>query len=140
MTVRRAKTLETPAIRLRRLKLEASRQRALEVRTRFLATLTAHGIPLPVPEYRFHPDRKWQFDYAWPGEKVALEVEGGVFTKGRHSRALGFVADMEKYNTAALMGWRVVRCVPDTVRLAHAPTLSGPITRDLLIAILGEPR
>ena len=66
-----------------------------------------------VKEYQFHPTRRWRFDYAVPSRKVALEVEGGAWTGGRHTRAKGFIADMEKYNTAALFGWRVLRVVPD---------------------------
>ena len=66
-----------------------------------------------VKEHRFHPKRKWRFDYAIPEYKIALEVEGGVWTGGRHIRAQGFLGDMEKYNTATLMGWRVFRTTPD---------------------------
>ena len=39
-----------------------------------------------VKEYLFHPTRKWRFDYAIPDHKIALEVEGGVWTGGRHTR------------------------------------------------------
>lgn len=67
------------------------------------------SIPQPVIEYRFHPKRKWQFDFAWPEFRLAVEVEGGVWTSGRHSRGAGFVADCEKYNEALLAGWRVIR-------------------------------
>lgn len=70
----------------------------------------------PVKEYQFHPVRKWRFDYAFPAQRVALEVEGGVHTGGRHIRPRGFLNDMEKYNTAAAMGWRVLRCTPETLR------------------------
>lgn len=66
-----------------------------------------------VKEYRFHPVRKWRFDYALPDHKIALEVEGGVWTGGRHTSSVGFLNDMEKYNTATLMGWRVFRTTPD---------------------------
>nr|DAJ25575.1 MAG TPA: restriction endonuclease [Caudoviricetes sp.] len=66
-----------------------------------------------VKEHKFHPKRKWRFDYAIPEHKIALEVEGGVWTGGRHVRAQGFLGDMEKYNTATLMGWRVFRTTPD---------------------------
>lgn len=66
-----------------------------------------------IAEYRFDPKRKWRFDFALPFEKIALEVEGGVWTGGRHTRGSGFVKDMEKYNRAAVLGWRVLRCVPD---------------------------
>lgn len=66
-----------------------------------------------VKEYRFHPTRKWRFDYAIPEYKIALEVEGGVWTRGRHTSPKGFLGDIEKYNTATLMGWRVFRTTPD---------------------------
>ena len=65
-----------------------------------------------VREFRFHPVRKWRFDYALPEHRVALEVEGGVWTGGRHTSSSGFLRDMEKYNTASVMGWRVVRTTP----------------------------
>lgn len=65
-----------------------------------------------VREFRFHPERKWRFDYAVPERKVALEVEGGVWTGGRHTSSKGFLNDMEKYNTATVMGWKVVRTTP----------------------------
>lgn len=44
------------------------------------------GLSAPEPEHRFHESRRWRFDYAWPEHRVALEVEGGVWTRGRHTR------------------------------------------------------
>lgn len=67
------------------------------------------GIEPPIYEHRFHPERRWRFDAAWPDYKIALEFEGGVWRQGRHQRAYGFIGDMEKYNEAALLGWLVVR-------------------------------
>lgn len=66
-----------------------------------------------VKEYRFYKTRKWRFDYALPLYKIALEVEGGVWTQGRHVRPEGFLGDIEKYNTATLLGWRVFRTTPN---------------------------
>jgi hypothetical protein len=66
-------------------------------------------MPEPVREYEFHPDRKWRFDFAWPDRKVAAECEGATWSRGRHTRGAGFQADCEKYNAAAVMGWRVLR-------------------------------
>ena len=73
----------------------------------------AHGLPLPVPEHRFHPTRKWRFDYSWPLKLLALEVEGGVWTQGRHTRGSGAIADMQKYSEAAILGWRLLYVTPD---------------------------
>lgn len=81
----------------------------------FAQLCQSSGLPSPETEYRFHPTRKFRFDYAWPDAKVALEVEGGVWTGGRHTRAAGFLKDVEKYNRAAAMGWRVLRCTPATL-------------------------
>lgn len=67
---------------------------------------------MPLPEHRFHATRRWRFDYAWLDQQVALEVEGGVWVGGRHTSGAGFVKDMEKYNEAACMGWRIIRCQP----------------------------
>ena len=47
--------------------------------------------------------------------KVGIEIEGGAWTQGRHTRGKGFIADMEKYNHAALLGWRVLRFTPQQV-------------------------
>lgn len=72
----------------------------------------AYRLPAPLAEYRFDEKRRWRFDYAWPSHMVALEVEGGIWTSGRHTRGKGFAGDMEKYNRAAVLGWRVVRVEP----------------------------
>lgn len=60
-------------------------------------------------EYYFDPRRKWQFDLAVPDVGVAIELEGGVYTGGRHTRGSGFEKDCEKYNAAADRGWLVLR-------------------------------
>lgn len=60
-------------------------------------------------EYRFHPVRRWRFDFANPLIKLAVECEGGVYSGGRHTRGKGFEGDCEKYNEAAIMGWLLIR-------------------------------
>jgi len=60
-------------------------------------------------EHRFHPTRRWRFDFAWPSKKIAVEIEGGTWTGGRHTRGAGFQKDCEKYNAAAVLGWTVLR-------------------------------
>ena len=66
-----------------------------------------------VKELQFHPVRKWRFDYAFPKLKVAIEIDGAVWKLGRHNRPKGYIADMEKLNTAASMGWLVLRITTD---------------------------
>lgn len=85
----------------------------------FLGLLEHCGIPRPEVEYRFNPTRRWRADYAWPDYRVMLEVEGGVWTGGRHTRGKGFLGDIEKYNEAAADGWRLIRCTPADL-LKHA--------------------
>ena len=80
-----------------------------------LARATAH-LCRSEAELRFAPPRRWRFDLAWPDKCLALEVEGGAFVRGRHTRGKGFVRDMEKYNEATVRGWRIVRCTPEQVR------------------------
>lgn len=61
----------------------------------------------PVEEFKFHPERKWRFDFAWPENMLAVECDGGQFTAmgGRHNSD----ADREKINTASSLGWTVLR-------------------------------
>ena len=59
-------------------------------------------------EFRFDPDRRWRFDFAWPSEKVAVELNGGVWNGGGHIRPGGYEKDIEKYRAATLQGWRVL--------------------------------
>lgn len=72
----------------------------------------------PVQEYKFAKEtmgRNWRNDFYFEsnGVRVALEVEGGVWTKGRHTRGTGFLKDMEKYNALSLHGIFLLRVVPD---------------------------
>lgn len=74
-----------------------------------LRQIASAGLPAPVQEHRFHATRRWRFDLAWPDRMIAVEVDGGVWSGGRHTRGAGFVGDCEKANEATAMGWRVFR-------------------------------
>lgn len=78
------------------------------------------GLPAPVREYRFHARRRWRFDLAFERERVAVEVEGGAFVRGRHNRGAGYREDCRKYNEAVRHGWRVLRFLPEMVESGEA--------------------
>lgn len=80
-------------------------------------------LPIPEREWRFHPTRRWRFDLAWPGDKVAAEVEGATWANGRHNRGSGFEADCIKYGEAAISGWRVVRVTKKMIEDGRAVDL-----------------
>jgi len=73
-------------------------------------------IPKPQKEYRFEPTRRWRVDYCWPEWKLAIEIEGGVWSRGRHVRGGGFLKDMEKYNTLTIKGYHLLRFTPKELR------------------------
>ena len=97
-------------------------------------------------EYVFHPTRRWRFDFAIPSNLIAVEVEGGltgaplhcqacgatvmirtkagksivVRQSGRHNVGAGYQSDLEKYQEAVLLGWRVVRVSTADVKSGRA--------------------
>ena len=90
--------------------------------------MKAAGLPTPETEVRFDPVSKWRFDYAWgPPWWIALEVEGGIWSGGRHVRGLGYEADCRKYNQAAIARWCVIRATTGMVA-------DGTALRDLRAA------
>lgn len=74
-----------------------------------MSDIKREKLPAPTLEHRFHSIRKWRFDLAWPERKVAVEVDGGIWMQGRHTRGAGYERDVEKLNEAQLMGWKVLR-------------------------------
>jgi hypothetical protein len=88
---------------------------AAERRAPFFALLKHEHLPRPTHEFVFDATRKWRLDYAWVEQRLALEVEGGIWTNGRHIRGAGFLRDISKYNRLACLGWRLLRCTPDSL-------------------------
>lgn len=96
--------------------------------------IKALGLPEPIREYRFHPTRKWRFDFAWLDKKVACEVEGGVWSNGRHTRGSGFIDDCEKYNAANQLGWHVYRFTADMLNSPEPEVNAVEVIRKALEA------
>lgn len=81
-----------------------------------LFQIKAVKLPKPEEEYRFHPERRWRFDFAYPERMIAIECEGGTWKKkARHTTGTGFRDDCYKYNNAAILGWFVLRFTSDMI-------------------------
>lgn len=82
-----------------------------ELEETLLWQIKADGLPIPKREVMFAKSigRKWRFDFSYPDQKIAIECEGGTWSRGRHTRGAGFAKDCVKYNQAAAMGWKVLR-------------------------------
>ncbi|MDM1279051.1 DUF559 domain-containing protein [Acinetobacter indicus] len=73
-----------------------------------------------VQEFQFHEKRKWRADFHISNTKLLIEVEGGIWSNGRHTRGKGYLGDMEKYNTATMMGYQVLRFSTEQVKSGFA--------------------
>ena len=80
----------------------------------------APDAPAPVSEYRFDSVRRFRLDYAWPEQRVGVELQGGTYTQGRHTRGPGYDADCVKANLLASHGWRVYRVTASMLREPEA--------------------
>jgi hypothetical protein len=131
-------TTKTTGINLRALGLPAKGRRGkgkpkpASKWTTLIDYCRSRGYPVPDAEVRVTPDRKFAFDFAWPDLMIALEVDGGLYGMGKpcpmckqrkvagHGSIQRKLTDIEKFNLAALQGWRVVHVTPDMVKKGTA--------------------
>jgi len=102
-----------------------------------VAQIVAAGLPAPKEDYRFLPVRKYEMDLAWPGLRLGVEIQGGVWSKpgakrcpacgqlprGAHGTGAGIVRDIEKFNLATMTGWRLLLVTPKMVQSGAALAL-----------------
>lgn len=96
----------------------------------FRLQLTANKIEGWEQEYRFHSERKWRFDFAFPEKKIAVELQGGTWSRGGHARGSGIEKDCEKFSHAAILGWSII--LADTNQVKNGQGI------DWLIQALGN--
>jgi len=114
---------------------------------KFLKWLIGHGFDhLFVREYEtgyYYETAKRKIkkstrvDFACVEHRVAIEIEGGIFTNGRHTRGVGYTKDCEKYNWLVMRGWRVLRYTTLHVKkedYAELPKLLKSLSRVRLSA------
>ena len=91
--------------------------RDLSLELRFMAQIKAAGLERGCwRQYRAVPDRGYAWDFAWPDERLLLEIQGGTWIQGAHSRGTGIRRDCEKLCAATLAGWRVMAIDTTMVR------------------------
>jgi hypothetical protein len=86
--------------------------------TKFRLACVAHGLPAPAEQFQVHESRKWQWDFAWPWLRICVDLDGGIYTGGAHSRGARIEKDHEKRNAAAADGWTVLLFGPKAVTSA----------------------
>lgn len=69
-------------------------------------------------EVRLVEGRRWRWDLVVAD--IAIEVDGGGFVAGRHSRGTGMENDAQKMNAATLAGYRVLRFTPAMIDSGEA--------------------
>lgn len=80
-------------------------------------------------EYKFSAARKWRADYCHTASRTIIELEGGIYSGGRHVRAEGYRSDCEKYNAAAMLGYTVLRLGTGQVDDAHVGEIADWVCR-----------
>jgi very-short-patch-repair endonuclease len=107
--------------------------------------LKLYGLPVPIRQHKFHPERLWKFDFAWPKHKIAIELQGGIYVGGAHSRGAYQEGDYEKLNEAARLGWKVFQFGPSQVRRkkrtnasSKALTFMYDILREEAMPLVGQ--
>lgn len=94
---------------------------ASKLEAEFINQLKQTGLPRPdESEYLFAKEigRKWRADFAYTEIRLLVEIEGGEFINGRHNRNLR--GDAEKYNSAVLLGWKVLRFTGSMLKSGEA--------------------
>jgi hypothetical protein len=106
--------MTAPRARKKRVAARVPREVHAQEHSFFFALLRREGLPLPQTELAFalSEGRKFRWDFAWVEQKVALEVQGAIWTRGAHGRGTGIARDHEKFNLGCVLGWRLLQCVP----------------------------
>lgn len=76
-------------------------------------------------EFAFAETRKWRWDFCCPGENLAIEIDGGLYTGGRHTRGPGYQEDLTKYQEGACLGWSLLRFSVEDVMTGRAKNVIG---------------
>ncbi|MCZ7526119.1 MAG: DUF559 domain-containing protein [Acidimicrobiia bacterium] len=77
-----------------------------ELEMRVVRTLVAGGVPQPVLQHEVAvADRSYRLDLAYPGSRLAIEVDGWEFHRSRAA----FDRDRTRANALVVAGWTLLR-------------------------------
>lgn len=51
--------------------------------------------------------KRYRLDFAHPNSRTGIEIQGGVYMRGRHVTGSGYERDCRKYNLAYTSGWTI---------------------------------
>jgi hypothetical protein len=51
--------------------------------------------------------KRYRLDFAHPISRIGIEIQGGVYNRGRHVTGSGYERDCRKYNLAYTSGWTI---------------------------------
>jgi very-short-patch-repair endonuclease len=101
---------------------------ASELEDLFESQLRTNGLTDFVKEFKAIPGRKFRFDFAFLKKKLLIEIQGGIWVRGKHGRGSGIYRDHEKLNLAAKHGWYVLQF--DTKAISNKTAIA--ITKEIL--------
>lgn len=78
---------------------------------RFDQQLVVDGLPPPIKNYLFLPNRDLEIDRAWPQWKLGVEIQGGA-----HGIKANLARDCEKLCLALLAGWWILPFSREIIR------------------------
>lgn len=130
--ITRNKVFRDKAPKRQKTQLERERDKARRERreNEFLFIWKALNGPALVREHQFHPTRKWRCDFAHIETRVAIEIEGGTWSKkgkSRHTTGKGYAEDREKYNAAQELGWKVFCLTTNMITAKQAEKIIATI-------------
>lgn len=107
---------KNPKQQIKNAFLHAKKEKREYIKKLFIQKMAANGYNC-VSEYYFHDTREWRNDFyiEHNGKKLAIEVEGGIWSNGRHTRGSGFINDMQKYNELTKYGIFLYRVEPSNL-------------------------
>lgn len=66
-------------------------------------------------EVKLISGRRFRFDYVHLKSKTAIEVNGGNYINGRHTRGVALNSEYEKFNLAQIQGYQIFLLSGDMV-------------------------